>query len=104
MVMKQPTIAAFLTIIVLFILEGCAANEPAQPDYYELLSLRSLPKGNELKDECTCLNEDIISLGEFAEKMNNSKYAVHYQAMSQQKISAIRGRADVIGCKYPIAQ
>ena len=100
--MKQAAVTVMF--IGLAILAGCAANEPAQPDYYDLLSLRSLPKGDELKDECTCLNEDIVSLDAFAERMNNSKYAVHYQVMSQQKIAVIRERADVIGCKYPSPQ
>ena len=90
--------------IIIFILAGCATTEPDQPDYYELLSLRYLPKGNELKDECTCLNDDINSLNKFAEKMNNSRYAVHYQAMSNQKILVIQDRADTIGCKYPTPQ
>jgi len=60
--------------LVLFLLAGCATNETSLTDRYELLSLTSLPKGNELKDERTCLNEDIVTLNAFAEKMNNSRY------------------------------
>lgn len=103
--MQQAHITvAFATSLTMLMLAACATNESVGPDYYELLSLRSLPKGNELKDECTCLNEDIVSLDAFAKKMNNSKYAVHYQAMSQQKISVIRDRANVIGCKHPMPE
>lgn len=100
--MKLTNISCVL--IGLVILSGCATNEPVQPDKYELLSLRSLPTGTELKDECTCLNEDINDLNAFAEKMNNSRYALHYQAMSHQKISVIQDRADAIGCNYPVSQ
>lgn len=100
--MKQVTIP--LVLINLVIISGCASTEPAQPDYSELLSLRSLPVGNELKDECTCLNEDINALNGFAERMNNSRYAAHYQVMSHQKIAVIQERADTIGCKYPASR
>lgn len=88
----------------MFVLAGCATSGLPEPDYYELLSLRSLPKGNELKDECTCLTEDINALNSFAEKMNNSRFAVHYYAMSQQKILVIQNRADEIGCEYTLAK
>jgi len=101
---KTANSAALHINLALFLLVGCATNETGQADRYELLSLRSLPKGNELKDECTCLNEDIVALNAFAEKMNNSRYAVHYQAMSHQKIAVIHDRADTIGCKYPAFQ
>ena len=105
MTMKQSLITAILTMsLAIFILAGCATNDSLQPDHYELLSLRSLPKGNELKDECTCLNEDINALNAFAKKMNDSRYAVHYYALSHQKISVIQDRADAIGCKYPTSQ
>ena len=105
MTMKQSPITAVLPVsLALFVLAGCATNDSLQPDYYELLSLRSLPKGNELKDECTCSNEDINALNAFAEKMNDSRYAVHYYALSHQKISVIQDRADAIGCKYTIPQ
>ncbi len=101
---KTANSVALYISLVLFLLAGCASNETSQVDRYELLSLRSLPKGNELKNECTCLNEDIVALNAFAEKMNNSRYAVHYQAMSHQKIAVIQDRADTIGCKYPAFQ
>jgi len=93
-------VSLFFSITILT-LAGCATNSVPETDRYELLSLRSLPKGSELKDECTCLNEDIVSLNAFAERMNDSKYAVHYHVMSQQKISLIQNRADNIGCNYP---
>ncbi len=96
--------AALHISLVLFLLAGCATNETSQAGRYELLSLTVLPKGNELKDECTCLNEDIVALNAFAEKMNNSRSAVHYQAMSHQKIAVIQDRADTISCKYPAFQ
>ena len=103
--MKPSSITAlFLVNLALFILAGCATHDPSESSYNDLLSFCSLPKGNEVKDECTCLNEAIIALDSFAEKMNNSRYAVHYQAMSQQKISILRDRADSIGCKYPAPQ
>ena len=103
--MNPSSIAAFFLVSsALFVLDGCATHDPSESSYNELLSFCSLPEGNAVKDECTCLKEAINGLYLFAERMNNSRYAAHYQAMSQQKISILKNRANEIGCKTPAFQ
>jgi hypothetical protein len=101
MAMKQTRLAViFSSIITMFALVGCVNYKAQEADVNDSLSLCALPESKDPKDECTCLKEAISALNLFAERMNDSKYAAHYQVMSRQKIQVIQNRADKIGCKF----
>ena len=94
-----PKIYACLTILVLC---GCATDNEPRPDLYEILSLGKMPEGNELKNECTCLKEEMDKVNAFADQLSHSRYAVYYHALSREKIAELQNRADDIACKYPL--
>ncbi len=101
---RTITLYACFLCITATVLAGCAAREASTIDYSELLSLRTTPDGNELKDECTCLQEDIVSINQHTENFEDSRYYIYYQALDREKISALQSRADAIGCNYPLSQ
>ena len=75
-------------------------QEVSEQDFSELLAVRAKPAGiSELEYECICMDDEINKINTFTEKMNNSKFAVFYQAMGREKVTVINDHKNTIKCQ-----
>jgi len=82
----------------MFILSSCTYNCACDNLEPTKISLRPLPKGKQLVNECSYIKTGIADSKSFSKKMANSRYAIYYQAISRERISKLMDRAKELGC------
>ena len=100
--MKRTSISLSLISLSVFTLQGCTYNcscEDPLMDHANTQTPVTVPKGQQLINECNYINEGIIDSELLAKKMANSRFAVYYQAMSRDRVTSLEARAKEIGCK-----
>ncbi|MDH5711575.1 MAG: hypothetical protein OEZ15_07935 [Gammaproteobacteria bacterium] len=100
--MKRISINLSLISLSVLALQGCVYNcscEDPVMDHASTQAPVTLPKGQQLINECNYISEAIIDSELLAKKMANSRFAVYYQAMSRDRVISLEVRAREIGCK-----
>ncbi|MFC1589573.1 hypothetical protein ACFL3P_04800 [Pseudomonadota bacterium] len=100
--MKRISIPFYLISLLALTLSGCSYNcacDENTPERRTTQISRLIPEGQQLLDECSFIDEEITESKSFAKKMAKSRYAMHYLAMSRERISSLQARAKQIGCQ-----
>ena len=97
---KISLITILILCFSLFLMTGCANYGSARAADSQKLAAKPIYMVTEKGSQCAVLNKEIADILEHDKKFSRSQYAIHYHAMTREKLFAIEPRAKQANCTY----